>query len=86
MQRLSYKRQLRSTLTSVLAELKGEVDGQETRVRALEVTVGRQEICLTAVKGDVGVLKLRSAVWDGLNSVAAVVAGLIGMARGAGSP
>jgi len=73
--------QLRMTLTGVLGELKAEGDRQRERVHGIEMGAVRLEQEVGTVQEDVRLLKRRGTVWDGINSVAAVVAGILAGSR-----
>jgi len=63
--------QLRADLTRLLSDL-------EERTRANEMRCASCEPRIEAMREDLDTLKGQSRVWGGINSIAAIIAGLIG--------
>ena len=69
--------QLRATLTRVLDELKAKVEGTDEKLHQVELCDVRIEKDVRRLEEDVEVLKRQTRLWEGINTLAAVVAGLL---------
>ena len=72
---------LRADQADLRAYLVQVLDVQNTRLRQVELEHARQAGAVESLRSDVDALKKRSAMWDGLNSLGAFIAGVIGMTR-----
>lgn len=72
---------MRDDMAELHAYLARVLDSHDTRLRQVEVKQARSCADTANLRGDVTALKTRSVVWDSINSLAAVVAGVWGATK-----
>lgn len=72
---------MRDDMAELHAYLARVLDSHDTRLRQVEVKQARSCADTANLRGDVTALKTRSVIWDSINSLAAVVAGIWGATK-----
>lgn len=72
---------MRDDLAELRVYLTRVLDAYDERLRQVEVKQARTCADTSTLRGDVTALKTRSVVWDSINSLAAVVAGIWGATK-----